>query len=118
MKILAKLFEIAKKTQRVGGSRVCAAVTKRGKIISIAVNQYRTHPKQKHACNPERIYLHAEIAAIVQATRQLGDDLSECILWVARAKMSNGAWVMGNSKPCDSCEEEIETARIGKVYFS
>ena len=45
---------------------------KRGKIISVGYNSYKkSHPIQSHfarlACLPEKVYLHAEIAALLKA---------------------------------------------------
>ena len=45
---------------------------KRGRLISVGTNSYRkTHPVQQHFASqvglPEKIYMHAEIAALLKA---------------------------------------------------
>lgn len=86
----------------------------KGHIIAKAVNSYtKTHPKQakfaKLANNPEAVYLHAEIAALVKC-RQKPHRIS-----VVRY-MRDGT--TANAEPCAICKLAIKEAGIKFVEFS
>jgi deoxycytidylate deaminase len=89
---------------------------KRGRIIAIGKNSYiKTHPLQAKYANrvneKERIYLHAEIAALVKLK-----DWSEAYkIVVVRL---NRAGVPVSAKPCPGCQLAIREAGIKVVEHS
>ena len=116
MNLLPKLFELAQHVQPCGRARVCAAVTLRGRIIGLGINSRKTHPLQQEF--GEYPYLHAEIAAIVAAHREMVPEVSPgrvwhrnalqgCVLWVARAKRQH---------PCNCSAQSLDYHVCGKKY--
>ena len=83
---------------------------KRGRILSIGKNSYtKSHPVQKHHAErvglPDKIFLHAEIAAIVKC-RQLHK--AHKILVTRFDRDGNPA----SAKPCRVCREAIKSVGI------
>lgn len=76
-----------------------AVTLRKGRIVSIGFNSYtKTHPEQKRyaalAGQPNREYLHAELAALLRAPRDADT------LVVVRI---NKAGEPVNAKPCPVC---------------
>lgn len=120
MNFLKYLEPVARKSPLIRHSRHVAAVTYKGKILAVGCAKYKTHPLQKkmqeEIGNTERIYLHAEIDALVKVINKHGTDvLSECDLHVVR--VSKGGSV-SSSKPCEGCQRAINAFNIRKVYHS
>lgn len=89
---------------------------KRGKVLSIGKNSYcKTHPLQKKHANdvglPEKIYLHAEVHAIVKCR-----DLAKAHKIMITRYDSDGN--PKNAKPCPVCVSAIEAAGIKVVYHT
>lgn len=89
---------------------------KKGKVLSLGRNSYvKTHPKQaKHAHKvglPEKIYLHAEIDAIIRCR-----DLSKAYKIVVSRITKKGKY--GNAKPCPVCQSAIKEAGIRNVEWT
>jgi len=85
-----------------------------GKIISKASNSYnKTHPLQaKHACKtskPDKIYLHAEIAALVKCHKM------PHTLYVFRFLRDGN---MALAKPCPVCDLALREAGVKKVIYT
>lgn len=88
---------------------------KRGRIISTSTNSYsQSHPYQAKLSRmfgmPDRIYLHAEIAAIIKAR---GRKIYK--IFIERYDS------LGNPKtacPCPACTEAIRLAGIERVEFT
>lgn len=83
----------------------------KNRLISTAQNSYsKTHPIQKHfaklANQPERIYLHAEILAILRA----GDKKISSIVITNHSSSTL-------PRPCPVCMKAIESYGIGKVVL-
>ena len=83
----------------------------RGRILSHALNNYtKSHPIQSHFASlvgePERIYLHAEILALLRC----GDRKVDSIHIINH----NG----GSSKPCKICAEAIKAWRVNHIICS
>jgi|SRR6185437_8655983 len=81
------------------------AYDKRGRLISVGKNSYiKTHPLQQSyavkAGVPYKIYIHAEIDALVKAK---GKTVHKIV--VVRMN-SKGAYL--NAKPCPSCEMALK----------
>lgn len=92
----------------------CVALNGRGHIISEAQNsRTKTHPKQYHYAKkaqcPSRVFLHAEMRAIILAKQQI-DELIVC----RYDKRGN----LCNSKPCEICQLAIEEAEISRVWYT
>lgn len=89
---------------------------KRKRVLSIGFNDYeKSHPvmyKLGSKLNlPEKIYLHAEVAAIIKV-----QDLSKAhSIHVFRVGKS-GKYL--NAKPCPICQEAINQAGIKHVYHT
>lgn len=125
------LANIAKHLEPVSGARVAAAVTKGNVILGIGVGSYKTHPlmaKANRYINPDRIYLHAEASAIMDAKRR-GEDVwlpSGCKLWVVRVTLHRSdshkdkRWYphYALANPCDGCKVVISRAGVASVVFS
>lgn len=94
-------------------SAIC--LDKRGEIISIGVNNYtKSHPTQYHYASkckmPDRIYLHAEMCAIIKSRSK---DIHTII--VTHIGVDNQ---LLNGKPCVICQMAIEQAGIKHVIYS
>lgn len=88
---------------------------KKGNIISSATNSYdKTHPLQKYFAEKvghgEKIYLHAEVAAILRAK-----DRQVYRISVSRYG-TNGETLL--AKPCKICMEAIKAFGIKEVVYS
>lgn len=86
---------------------------KKGRLLSIAENSYRkTHPYQKRLAQrvgmPQRIYLHAEIRAIIKAKANIHK-----IEIIRQGKHS-----LLKAKPCPICMEAINEAGIKVIEYS
>jgi deoxycytidylate deaminase len=89
---------------------------KRGRVLSVGENSYvKTHPLQariaKEVGQEKKIYLHAEVAAIVK----LPDGVIPYRMTVVR--VSNQGELL-NAKPCDICEKLIRLTGIKHVEWS
>jgi tRNA(Arg) A34 adenosine deaminase TadA len=87
----------------------------RGMLLSTASNSYvKTHPLQKYFAekvgHPEKIYLHAEIAAILKCK-----DKKIHTIKIFRYG-ADGATMM--AKPCPICMEAIKAFAIPEVIYS
>jgi deoxycytidylate deaminase len=116
-KILRRLLSAVNGATLIGSSRHAAAIVWRDRVISVGVNSLKSHPAMvKHQPNKQRIYLHAEVDAIIKATNRHGVDfLSECSLYVLR--QTKGGRV-ANSEPCPGCSNMIQAMGIKHVYHS
>lgn len=87
----------------------------RGMLMSTASNSYsKTHPLQKYFAekvgHPEKIYLHAEIAAILRCK-----DKPIHTIKIFRYG-ADGQTML--AKPCPICMEAIKAFNIPNVYYS
>jgi len=94
--------------------QVGAILLKKNNIIAEATNlEKKTHPIQarweQRAGLHEKIYLHAEIAALVKCR----DDADTII--VARI---NSEGKLRNAKPCPVCAMALEEAGIRNVHYT
>lgn len=86
---------------------------KRGKVLSIGKNSYiKTHPLMVLHANkvgrPEKIYLHAEVHAIIKCK-----DLTKAYKMVVIRLDKKGNPM--NAKPCPVCQSAIEAAGIKRI---
>lgn len=89
---------------------------KRGRLLSTATNSYKkTHPLQSYFASkvgqPAKVYLHAEIAAIIKA----GDKPIYKIVITRHNPKTHKAL---NAKPCPICQEAIRAFGIEVVSFT
>lgn len=88
---------------------------KRGKLISTATNQYdKSHPLQSELADrvglPEKIFLHAEISAIIKARKKTIHKIS-----IARFGADGSTRL---AKPCPICQLAIKQAGIKVVEYT
>lgn len=86
---------------------------KRGKLLSVGHNSYvKTHRLQAYygakAGKPGRIYLHAELDALIKA-RKSGKDIHKLVV------VRKGASGYLLAKPCESCQLAIVEFNVKKV---
>jgi deoxycytidylate deaminase len=91
-----------------------ATIDSNGKIIAIRLNSYmKTHPMMaRYALNLDKqykVYLHAEIAALVASNRKATD------IFVARMTRDRK---FAYAKPCYICEMAIREAGIKRIYYT
>ena len=90
---------------------------KHGHIISRANNSYiKTHPLQaklaKHVGSPKKLYLHAEVLAILRAGDKIEKAYSIEIFRFDKEGKSKLA------KPCPICMELISTTPIKRIFYT
>lgn len=95
----------------------CVITTKNNIVISTSCNSYnKTHPEQKRLAqktsNPNRQYLHAEVAAIIKAKKS---GLKPYKIFISRI-LKDGSTAI--SKPCEVCELAIKLAGIKKIFHT
>jgi tRNA(Arg) A34 adenosine deaminase TadA len=117
LRILQDLAEIAALTPKVANYKLAAALEYKNRIVAYGTSSYKSSPFQKKYADTEhRIFLHAEIATIKNALRQLDLwQLKKSSLYICRVK-NKGVW--GISKPCDGCQRAIAEFEIKNVYYT
>jgi tRNA(Arg) A34 adenosine deaminase TadA len=90
------------------------ALNEKGKKVAVAFNSYtKTHPRMKElgkkVHKEDKVYLHAEIGALIKAKGKAKK------LVVARLLADN---TFAISKPCPICMEAIRQAEIDEVYYT
>lgn len=104
--------------------KLAAAIVNKKTIISIGLNEMRTHPLQgKFRKNNDALFLHAEIAAIANALNHLNkEELKGSSLLIYRVKRKSSTnhrdWVDGLAKPCEGCMSAIVSFGIKRVLYS
>lgn len=100
----------------MGKHVIKATITdKRGRILSQAQNSYtKSHPHQyrlaRSVGQPDRIFLHAEIAALIKLKRGEPHEI-----FIERYTKNGNA---ANARPCAVCEKAIKLAGIKYVRFT
>ena len=115
-KRLQELITIAQDVSEFDKNRHAAAIYINNRLISIGVNQMKSHPLQaKFGANTDKIFLHAEIDAIRNALRRVKtSELHEATMYVARMRQG----VVRLSKPCVGCQRAILHFGIRNVYWT
>jgi len=121
--LLATIAEGVERNTTASGARLAAALVYKNRIVSVGINQKRSHPFQaKYSKNEDAIYLHAETDTIRTALRHLSEkQLSKSTLYVCRIKHEDGSdtpLIWGLSKPCVGCQRAIATFDIKGVVYS
>lgn len=123
LEMLQLAAEVAQNSQE--HYKVAAIIVHRNKVVSVGINSRKTDPFQakfnKHY-NPLKIHKHAEIAAIKQSIRHLGDgDYRRATIYVARIKRidyTKNGWAWGLAKPCEGCQGAIDEFEIGRIVYT
>ncbi len=72
--------------------------------------------------NEESIYLHAEVAAIRNALREVSvDDLQKMEIYICRVKKPkpfSKKYVWGLAKPCEGCQRAIAEFGLKRVVYT
>jgi deoxycytidylate deaminase len=103
--------------------RLAAGIWHKNNLVGLGVNSYKTDPFQaKYGKHEHAIHLHAEIAAIKNAARQM-DDLSRCTLIVVRVKrkfseQNKNIFQKTIAKPCSGCYKCIVEFGIKNVFYT
>jgi tRNA(Arg) A34 adenosine deaminase TadA len=89
---------------------------KSGKILSVATNSYqKSHPRQAELANrvgmPDKIYLHAEISAIIKC-KENGKP------YRIKVERFNKHGETMLARPCEICQLAIKLAGIKFVEYS
>lgn len=110
-------YEALTNSSLIRSSRHAAAIVYKKRVLSIGHNKRKTHPIElRWQKKPGAIFLHAEKDAIIKAMNRYGDQiLQDCTLYVIRV-MKNGD--LGCSKPCESCQNFINSLDIKRIYWS
>lgn len=104
--------------------KLASAIVSKKTIISIGLNEMRTHPLQgKFKKNNDALFLHAEIAAIANALNHMDkEDLRGSTLMVYRVKRKSSNnhrdWIDGLAQPCEGCMSAIVSFGIKRVIYS
>ena len=118
--LLAKVAEDI--TDPVRCYRLAAGIWYKNNLVGLGVNSYKTDPFQaKYSKHEHAIHLHAEVAAIKNAVRTVGDDLSKCTMVVVRVKREHertNKFKITLAKPCKGCYRCIVEFGLRKVYYT
>lgn len=112
------LKDVAEDATLVRHSRHAACVVHKDRVLSVGTAKYKSHPimQRYQTDTPERIYLHAEVDAIIRAANRYGTDVfRDSSLFVLR--LTKGGSV-SLSKPCDVCAKIISAFEIKNVHWS
>ena len=97
---------------------MAAVITDRkGNIVGWGMNSRKTDPlAKKYGKHPEALCLHAEIAAIKDALKEIEPwQFTSCTLYVARV-LKDGTPAL--AKPCIGCRKAIVEFEIGNVEWT
>ena len=96
-------------------SRHSAAIFRGNSLIALGVNRDKTHPLcRSYGKNPEAIYLHAELDAIIHGLNRVGPKALKGATLAACRVTRDGK--LANSCPCKGCRKAIETFGLKLIY--
>jgi len=102
----------------VSGKNICACLyDKRGKIISTGINSFnKSHPiQERFGSDSYKIFLHAEIDAVVRALRKVKyDSLSGFNLAITRVCQDGSD---AQAFPCDGCIEALKYYKCDSITY-
>lgn len=83
----------------------------------------KSHPMAaRFSKNDQAIFLHAEVAAIKNALREVEvEDLEKMELYICRVKKPkpfSKKWVWGLAKPCIGCQRAIAEFGLKRVVYT
>jgi len=99
--------------------KIGCVLTKGRKLVSSGYNTLaKTHPLQSHYASlvgkPDAIFLHAEIAAIVEA-KSKGIDLTGCVAYVFRRGLGGDVRM---ARPCPICMKGLKDVGITSIVYT
>jgi deoxycytidylate deaminase len=109
---------------RVLRTRIAACIVYKNEIVSIGINQLKSHPFQaKFSRHEDSIFLHAETDAIKNSLKHISvEQLSKSSLFVCRIKYAEQKkkkiQMRGLCMPCEGCQRAIATFNIKKVVYT
>jgi deoxycytidylate deaminase len=109
---------------RVLRTRIAACIVYKNEIVSIGINQLKSHPFQaKFSRHEDSIFLHAETDAIKNSLKHISvDQLSKSSLFVCRIKYAEQKkkkiQMRGLCMPCEGCQRAIATFNIKNVIYT
>lgn len=127
-----KMFAAARKVARTSDFEtfhVGCVITYKKKIIGVASNSDKTHPKQAYynkyrkfnkTKNGVKHSLHAEIAALTSIPYIIGreiEDWSKVKVYIARLCPGHESGI-GNSRPCVACRAALKDMGIQHIYYT
>lgn len=112
--MINRAIQLAKENQTEYNQKVgCVITDKRGNIMSEGLNSSKSHPIQARFAKlvglDEKIYLHAEISALVKCQGE------PHTIYIARVTQ---AGYLGKAEPCPICEEAIRQSGAKFVVFT
>lgn len=116
-RVYGVLIEKSRTAEVVKSSFHAAAIVYRNQIMLVGINRRKTHPiMAKYQKNKKKVYLHAEVDALVRFINMYGVELlPECSLYVLRTTKTGR---VAESKPCDGCMNMIRALNVGKVFWT
>lgn len=102
-----------KRRNRISSYTTAVIYDRGGRVLAVGENSFhKTHPMMwqlaRGTFNPHRVYLHAEVDAIIKATNRGLISKAHKIV-VTRVKCDG---TFGNAKPCDLCSAAIAKTPI------
>ena len=113
MKLFTATVKLAH-TSPYGRFRVGAIIAHRNSVVSMGVNQKKSHPLQaRFSSRPhlKHCWLHAEIHAITLANTA---DILGADCYVARVLMDGQ---LGASRPCKGCSEALKHYGLNRMIY-
>ena len=118
LKSLCRFLEGKKESITINDTKYVVgayALDVKGNILSKGCNSFvKTHPEQKRCADAvglhHKIYLHAEVAALVKAHKKVDT------LIIARIRQSDNSIAI--ARPCRVCSEAIRKAGVRRVFFT
>jgi len=85
-----------------------AVIVSGNKILGLGFNKYKTHSRSTH---PFKM-IHAELSAVISSGLE---NLTNCDIYIFRRRKDG---LLGNSKPCYSCQSMLKSLNIKRVFYS
>ena len=110
--MLHKAIDWAQVNPIRGLPKIAALIYDKKRLVSHGWNSFTTHPLQARFCShPNRIHLHAEVAAIVAAKQSVeGMDMYVARVW------RNGSPAL--AKPCSDCQKALAAFKLRNVEWT
>jgi hypothetical protein len=110
--MLDRAIIYAKENPIIGLPKIAALIFDKRRFISVGYNSFCTHPLQaKFTTHPDRIHLHAEIAAIAREKI----DVEGMDMYIARV-WKNGKPAL--AKPCKGCQSALAAFKLKNIYWT
>ena len=116
-RIFTYLEAYAKLGVGIRSSRHGAAVVYKNRIVGLGRNSYKTHPIMiEWGRNKDSVYLHAEMAAIVNALGNVDPQLfKKCDFYIIRVNKKNER---AQSCPCSGCKRALDFFNFKNIYYT